>query len=159
MTPYYLLGCDAILSAGTWRHTICWDVTPYYLQGCDVILSAGIWRHTICCDVTPYHLLGCDAIPSAGMWRHVLRQKFIKVSKIHVWFVLERRTRAQASLQELQFPPSVSFHQCSILIFHSSTNEALYVQGFDSVVTQNTSFSHNCVCKFVNVNKGNRPER
>ena len=26
-----------LLSAGMWRHTICWDMTPYYLLGCDAM--------------------------------------------------------------------------------------------------------------------------
>ena len=60
-------------------------------------------------------------------------------------FVLQKRTGAQASLQELQFPPSVSFHPCSILILQWSTNEDLNAQAFDSVFTQNTSFCQFCM--------------
>lgn len=57
-------------------------------------------------------LLWLMRILSAGMWRHVVWQKFVKVSKIRVRFVLEKSTRAQGtSVPPLGFvPPMLHTH-------------------------------------------------
>jgi len=44
---------------------------------------------------------------------------------VHVRFVLDKVTRREVLLQVLQFPLTVSFHQCPILI-HSSTTDSVY---------------------------------
>lgn len=47
------------------------------------------------------------------------------------------------------FPPSASFHQCSILIFHSSTTDVNIILKADSALKQSTSLSLSMLTFFV----------
>jgi hypothetical protein len=105
----------------------CSLCSPDKLHDIQKSLSSGMWHHVVCCTAKSIFLQNGGIYLREYMAQVVQRLEWLVAGLsvwkptfdpglVHVQSVMDQVENGQAFLQVLQFPLSVSFHQCSMLM-------------------------------------------